>query len=74
MSAQHLADLLRDLQHDQEVLLKPAEFRRLLASATERAEALETELSRRPASPRELSQRLNNLARSCKRCHARFRN
>lgn len=73
--AGQLAEALRLLREDPDVQAKPDDFLRLLAASHEHASALERLLVETPAAGRGrlLSEQLSRLARSCKDCHARYR-
>lgn len=72
--AGRLADLLRDVRHDEYVKKKDSEeFLYYLVANAARAQELEDAIvAGRPAA--ELDEGLKLVAASCKDCHVRFRN
>ncbi len=71
--AGRVADHFRLLQTNASVRNKPAEFAQLLACATDEAQALEDALASGAAEPEALTAAFRLVVRSCKDCHAKYR-
>jgi hypothetical protein len=71
--AGHLADVLRFLESDQRVQLKPAEFGSLLRASRDAARRLEEMIAVEEPDTAQLSGQLAIVGASCHDCHARYR-